>query len=103
MLGLARAAGQARGLQETHGLERFTWFSSYGSDFNYDFHVSFTKEELAKGKVDYNYGKAEELQKGELPGLSVFYKDENGNVFHTYSTYARGNEAARSAPSSIST
>ncbi|HEX6143880.1 MAG TPA: thioredoxin family protein [Geminicoccaceae bacterium] len=68
------------------------WVSSYGSDFNHDFHVSFTKEELAKGKVDYNYGMVEGYD--ELPGLSVFYKDENGAVFHTYSSYARGNEEA---------
>ncbi len=62
----------------------------YGSDFNYDFHVSFTKEQLAAGKVDYNYGLVEGYD--ELPGLSVFYKDEKGDVFHTYSSYARGNE-----------
>jgi predicted dithiol-disulfide oxidoreductase (DUF899 family) len=66
------------------------WVSSHGSDFNHDFHVSFTKEELAKGKVHYNYGMVEGYD--ELPGLSVFYKDENGDVFHTYSSYARGNE-----------
>jgi predicted dithiol-disulfide oxidoreductase (DUF899 family) len=67
---------------------RFKWVSSYGSDFNRDFHVSFTKEELANEKVDYNYGMVEGYD--ELPGLSAFYKDENGAVFHTYSTYARG-------------
>jgi predicted dithiol-disulfide oxidoreductase (DUF899 family) len=66
------------------------WVSSYGSDFNYDFHVSFTKEELAKGKVHYNYDLVEGYD--ELPGLSVFYKDASGDVFHTYSSYARGNE-----------
>ena len=64
------------------------WVSSYGSDFNYDFHVSFTKEQLAAGKVDYNYDLVEGHD--ELPGLSAFYKDGNGPVFHTYSTYARG-------------
>jgi predicted dithiol-disulfide oxidoreductase (DUF899 family) len=69
---------------------RFKWVSSYGNDFNQDFHVSFTKEELANGKVDYNYDMVEGYD--ELPGLSVFYKDENGDVFHTYSSYARGNE-----------
>ena len=74
--------------------------SSYGSDFNYDFHVSFTKEQLAEGEVDYNYGMVEGYD--ELPGLSVFYKDENGDVFHTYSSYARGNEEVIGA-SSIST
>jgi predicted dithiol-disulfide oxidoreductase (DUF899 family) len=67
---------------------RFTWVSSYGSDFNYDFHVSFTKDQLAQGKVEYNYDTVEGYD--ELPGLSVFYRDENGAVFHTYSAYARG-------------
>ena len=66
------------------------WASSWSNDFNYDFHVSFTKEQLAQGKVDYNYGLTEGFD--ELPGLSVFYKDANGDVFHTYSSYARGNE-----------
>jgi predicted dithiol-disulfide oxidoreductase (DUF899 family) len=66
----------------------FPWVSSYGSDFNYDFHVSFTKEQLAAGKVDYNYGLVEGYE--ELPGLSVFYKNGRGEVFHTYSCYARG-------------
>jgi len=53
------------------------WVSSYGNDFNYDFHVSFTKEELAKGKIDYNYAMIEDGF-DELPGLSVFYKNEAG-------------------------
>jgi predicted dithiol-disulfide oxidoreductase (DUF899 family) len=66
----------------------FPWVSSYGSDFNYDFHVSFTEEQLAAGKVDYNYGLVEGYE--ELPGLSVFYRNERGEVFHTYSCYARG-------------
>jgi predicted dithiol-disulfide oxidoreductase (DUF899 family) len=67
---------------------RFPWFSSFGSDFNADFHVSFTKEQLAAGKVDYNYRLVE--GEDELPGLSVFYQDGDGAVFHTYSAYARG-------------
>jgi predicted dithiol-disulfide oxidoreductase (DUF899 family) len=66
----------------------FPWVSSYGSDFNYDFHVSFTEEQLAAGKVDYNYRLVEGEE--ELPGVSVFYKNERGEVFHTYSCYARG-------------
>jgi predicted dithiol-disulfide oxidoreductase (DUF899 family) len=69
------------------------WVSSYGSDFNYDYHVSFTKEELARGEIEYNYGLVKDGF-DELPGLSVFYKDEHGQVFHTYSSYARGNEEA---------
>lgn len=67
---------------------RFKWLSSRGSNFNYDYHVSFTKEELARGKVYYNYRMTE--GSGELPGASVFYKDGHGNIFHTYSSYARG-------------
>lgn len=68
---------------------RFHWVSSFGGDFNYDYHVSFTPEERAKGKVDYNYELAE-FPSEEGPGLSVFFKDANGGVFHTYSSYARG-------------
>jgi predicted dithiol-disulfide oxidoreductase (DUF899 family) len=68
---------------------RFPWASSYGSDFNYDFHVSFTKDEMATGKVYYNYQETE-FPSEEGPGASVFYKDKTGAVFHTYSTYARG-------------
>jgi predicted dithiol-disulfide oxidoreductase (DUF899 family) len=71
----------------------FAWYSSYGSDFNYDFHVSFTKEALATGKIYYNYAMVEDGF-DELPGLSVFYRNEAGEVFHTYSSYARGNEEA---------
>ena len=69
----------------------FNWVSSYGSDFNADYHVSFSDEELAKGKVDYNYH-LEEFPSAEAPGLSVCYKDEDGSIYHTYSTYARGVE-----------
>lgn len=69
----------------------FKWLSSYGSDFNYDYHVSFTKEEIATGKVYYNYETRDFLSE-ELSGISVFYKDESGDIFHTYSTYARGDE-----------
>jgi len=68
---------------------RFKWVSSYGSDFNFDYHVSFAKEEMAKRKVNYNY-KAQEFPSEEAPGLSVFYKNEAGDVFYTYSCYARG-------------
>lgn len=70
---------------------RFPWFSSYGSDFNYDYHVSFSKEDVAAKKVDYNYT-IREFPSEEAPGLSVFYKDESGEAFHTYSCYARGLE-----------
>jgi predicted dithiol-disulfide oxidoreductase (DUF899 family) len=70
---------------------RFNWVSSNGSDFNYDYHVSFTKDELAKGKVYYNYAMTDEGF-DELPGASVFYKDAGGDIFHTYSRYGRGGE-----------
>ncbi len=69
---------------------RFHWVSAYGSDFQRDFGVHFTREELA-GEVDYNYGKTR-FGSEEAPGLSAFYKDEAGEIFHTYSTYARGLE-----------
>jgi predicted dithiol-disulfide oxidoreductase (DUF899 family) len=68
---------------------RFKWLSSYGNDFNFDYHVSFTKEDEKKQRVIYNYA-TQEFISDELPGLSVFYKNEDGDVFHTYSTYARG-------------
>jgi predicted dithiol-disulfide oxidoreductase (DUF899 family) len=67
----------------------FKWVSSFGSDFNYDYHVSFTKDEVASGKVNYNY-EMTQFPSEEAPGASVFAKDAAGDVFHTYSTYARG-------------
>lgn len=70
---------------------QFKWLSSYGTDFNYDFGVSFTPDEVASGKISYNYGKWP-LVGEEWPGVSVFYRDEAGDVFHTYSTYGRGVE-----------
>jgi predicted dithiol-disulfide oxidoreductase (DUF899 family) len=74
----------------------FRWVSSFGSEFNYDYHVSFTPEQREKGKVYYNFEMNDVTAGGfdsdELPGLSVFYKDAAGNVFHTFSTYGRGGE-----------
>ena len=67
----------------------FTWVSSFGNDFNRDFGVSFTREELESGRAVYNFN-ARPYPETELPGLSVFYRDGKGTVFHTYSTYARG-------------
>lgn len=67
----------------------FHWVSSFSNDFNRDFHVPFTPEELAKGDVFYNFEKRG-FPREEAPGLSVFFKDEAGAVFHTYSCYARG-------------
>jgi predicted dithiol-disulfide oxidoreductase (DUF899 family) len=67
----------------------FEWASSVDNTFNHDFGVSFTPDELAGGAISYNYG---QFANGgsEMPGISVFSKDAEGNVFHTYSCYARG-------------
>jgi predicted dithiol-disulfide oxidoreductase (DUF899 family) len=71
----------------------FPWVSSFDSDFNFDYHVSFTQDQLAKGTVDYNFTQIDAKQANdELPGMSAFIKDEAGDVFHTYSSYARGGE-----------
>jgi predicted dithiol-disulfide oxidoreductase (DUF899 family) len=73
----------------------FPWASSNGSDFNYDYHASFSEEELASGSIDFNFGQLavpKEGLSGEQPGLSAFYRDEDGTVFHTYSSYTRGLE-----------
>jgi predicted dithiol-disulfide oxidoreductase (DUF899 family) len=67
---------------------RFNWVSSFGSDFNFDYHVSFPADEVGS-EVDYNYEK-QDVGSDEMPGASVFYKDASGQVFHTYSAYARG-------------
>jgi predicted dithiol-disulfide oxidoreductase (DUF899 family) len=72
---------------------QFPWVSSFGSDFNYDYHVSFTPQQRKDGKVDYNY-KMQQFPSEEAPGASVFCKDSaSGEVFHTYSTYGRGLDA----------
>jgi predicted dithiol-disulfide oxidoreductase (DUF899 family) len=68
---------------------RFKWVSSFDSDFNYDYNVSFTREEMAAHKAYYNY-QIQNFPREEGPGASVFYRDETGTVFHTYSTYGRG-------------
>jgi predicted dithiol-disulfide oxidoreductase (DUF899 family) len=74
---------------------RFPWVSASATDFNYDYHVSFTQDDLKKGKVLYNFTEMS-VPAGstdtELPGLSSFHKDDSGEIFHTYSSYARGGE-----------
>ncbi len=70
---------------------RFKWVSSFGSDFNYDYNVSFTPEQVASGEMYYNFEKRR-IDSDELSGISVFYKDSGGDIFHTYSQYARGGE-----------
>jgi len=71
---------------------QFKWVSSFGSEFNHDYQASFSKEQLAQGKVYYNY-EMTEFPSEEGPGASVFYKNPAGEIFHTYSTYARGLDA----------
>jgi predicted dithiol-disulfide oxidoreductase (DUF899 family) len=70
---------------------KFPWVSSAGSDFNYDYHVSFTKDEIAKGEAIYNFEKTRVTME-DLHGTSVFFKDDDGTIYHTYSAYARGDE-----------
>jgi predicted dithiol-disulfide oxidoreductase (DUF899 family) len=74
---------------------RFEWVSS-GDDFNHDFRVTFTEAEIASGRVDYNFASiaTDPGDAGrDFPGISVFHRDADGAVFHTYSTYARGLDA----------
>ncbi|HYM30487.1 MAG TPA: DUF899 domain-containing protein [Candidatus Cybelea sp.] len=68
----------------------FKWVSSLNNDFNFDYHVSFTPEELAKGEGYYNYALSKGFQGDERPGISVFYRDAGGAIYHTYSCYGRG-------------
>lgn len=70
---------------------QFPWVSSAGSDFNFDYHASFRPEDLAAGTATYNFERTDTSMQ-DLPGVSVFYKDQSGAIFHTYSAYARGDE-----------
>jgi len=91
LLAISRAPlGQIEAFKKRMGWN-FRWLSSYGSDFNRDFHVSFTKDELSQGVAYYNY-EEKSFPKDEGPGASVFFKDATGDIFHTYSTYGRGLE-----------
>ena len=69
------------------------WVSSFEGSFNYDFQVSFTRDEMVKGEGVYNYKEGDAAIE-EMPGVSVFTKDEAGNIFHTYSCFGRGDEGA---------
>lgn len=75
----------------------FTWVSSGRCDFNFDFAVSFTPEDRAAGRAAYNYGRTLIKESPDMFGVSLFAKDEDGTVFHTYSTYHRGTELLMSA------
>lgn len=74
----------------------FRWVSSHDSDFNFDFHVSFREAERARGEVWYNYA-LREFPSDEAPGISLFQRDDAGQIFHTYSTYGRGLEVMMGA------
>jgi predicted dithiol-disulfide oxidoreductase (DUF899 family) len=74
----------------------FKWVSSFGTDFNFDYNVSFTSENSAKGEVYYNYA-WRKRSTTELPGTSVFYRDDGGAVFHTYSCFERGQDMLNAA------
>jgi predicted dithiol-disulfide oxidoreductase (DUF899 family) len=67
----------------------FKWVSAGETDFNYDFGVSFDAEAARKGTANYNYGTGQQVQE-DMPGVSVFYRDPNGDIYHTYSAYSRG-------------
>ena len=67
----------------------FKWVSSLGSDFNFDYHVSFTPEEMEKGEMFHNFGTMR-FPSSEAPGASSFCKDDDGAIYHTYSCYMRG-------------
>jgi predicted dithiol-disulfide oxidoreductase (DUF899 family) len=67
----------------------FAWYSSSASDFNYDFQVSFHPDDLKRGEIFYNF-KPQKMRMDELPGISVFARNDRGEVFHTYSCYSRG-------------
>jgi predicted dithiol-disulfide oxidoreductase (DUF899 family) len=68
---------------------RFKWLSSNQTEFNFDFNVSFTPEQIKSGALPYNYAEFK-MKIDELQGVSAFYKDKQGDVYHTYSSYARG-------------
>jgi len=70
----------------------FNWVSSGQSDFNYDFHVSFSPEQIAAGSAIYNFTAFNPGSTTDLSGDSVFYKNANGEIFHTYGAFGRGGE-----------
>jgi predicted dithiol-disulfide oxidoreductase (DUF899 family) len=72
----------------------FKWFSSYNTDFNFDYHVSFTQEELAKDEAFYNYTVYRPSSSAEQPGVSIFFKDSRGRVFHYLDLVPKGRDEA---------
>jgi predicted dithiol-disulfide oxidoreductase (DUF899 family) len=91
VVAIARATmGELAALRERMGW-RIPFYSSFGSDFNYDYGVSFRAEDMAARRAWYNYGYCDPGVE-DISGNSVFYKDESGTIYHTYSNYARGGE-----------
>jgi predicted dithiol-disulfide oxidoreductase (DUF899 family) len=88
MVAISRAPLPKLQAQAQHLGWTFKWVSSFGNDFNFDYRVSFTADELARGEAFYNY-EVQKIKRSELPGISVFFRD-NGQVYHTYSTFGRG-------------
>lgn len=89
MLAISRAPYKKLAAYKKRMGWNFKWVSSFETDFNFDYHVSFTPEELANKEAFYNFT-LQDPHSSEREGISVFYKDSPGSVFHTYSTYARG-------------
>jgi predicted dithiol-disulfide oxidoreductase (DUF899 family) len=89
MIAVSRAPYSKLVSYETRMGWDFKWVSSYNTDFNFDYNVSFTQENLDKHKAFYNYD-LQDTHSLEREGVSIFYKDSTGRVFHTYSAYARG-------------
>ena len=96
MVSISRAPiAQLQAYRERMGWN-FLWVSSLDNDFNFDYHVSFTPEEQESGEPYYNYGTAR-FPSEEAPGFSVFYKNGDDRIFHTYSVYSRGLDPLNSA------
>ncbi len=74
----------------------FKWVSSFNTDFNFDYHVSFTQEELDQKKDFYNYVE-QDTHSPEREGVSIFFKDQSGRIFYTYSAYGRGMDILNTA------
>jgi predicted dithiol-disulfide oxidoreductase (DUF899 family) len=96
MVAISRAPYSKLAAYERRMGWKFKWLSSFGTDFNFDYCVSFPAEELKEGRVFYNY-KEQSNRSPEREGVSVFYKDDSGKVYHTYSAYARGIDLVNTA------
>ena len=96
MIAVSRAPYAKLAAYKKRMVWNFKWVSSFETDFNFDFHVSFTPDELAKKEAFYNYVR-QRPPVAEMQGVSVFHRDANGQVFHTYSAYSRGIDMLNSA------